>query len=261
MASAIARGIGDSKLVPYSQIHLSDLHPESASELAGRGAQVGSNNAAVVDAAAVLVLATKPDAVLPAVQKERAMLEQRKPLVISIAAGLTIAALEAALPPGTRVARVMPNTPALAGVGASGFALGTHATEHDAQLVLAILNSIGLGVRVAEKDLDAVTGVSGSGPAYVFMFIEAMADGGVRAGLPRAVAQQLAVQTVLGSAQLMRDTGRHPGQLKDQVASPGGTTIAAIHALESGGFRGIVMDAVLAATRRATEMGKPKSAL
>jgi len=257
MASAIARGIGEAKLLPYTQMHLSDLYPEIASDLKSRGAHVGSSNSDVVQVASVLVLATKPDAALPALQKERALLEQRKPLIISIAAGITIAALESALPPGARVVRVMPNTPSLVGAGASGFALGQHATDADAQIVTAILSSIGVALRVAEKDLDAVTGVSGSGPAYVFMFIEALADGGVRAGLTRTVAHQLAVQTVLGSAQLVRDTQRHPAQLKDQVASPGGTTIAAIHALENGGFRGVVMDAVLAAARRATEMGQP----
>ena len=144
---------------------------------------------------------------------------------------------------GNRVIRVMPNTPALVGASASAYSLGTHATKADAALAQTLLGSVGIALEVKEKLLDAVTGLSGSGPAYAFLMIEALADGGVAAGLPRDIAQKLAAQTLLGSAKMVLETGMHPGALKDAVCSPGGTTIAGIHALETGGFRGAVMSA------------------
>jgi pyrroline-5-carboxylate reductase len=152
------------------------------------------------------------------------------------------------------VIRVMPNTPCLIGRGASGFSLGLHATKADAAVVEQLLSTVGIAMEVPEKLLDAVTGLSGSGPAYVYLMIEALSDGGVRAGLPRDLATKLAAQTVLGSAEMVLSTGQHPGALKDAVTSPGGTTIAGLHALEQNGVRGALMDAVLAATERAREL-------
>ena len=149
----------------------------------------------------------------------------------------------------------MPNTPALVGMSATAFAGNSNATAADIELVTRLFEAIGVAFPVAEKWLDAVTGLSGSGPAYVYVMIEALADGGVLAGLPREIALRLAAQMVLGSAQMVLTTGRHPGALKDAVASPGGTTIAGLHALEQAGFRGAVMDAVLAASQRAAELG------
>lgn len=159
--------------------------------------------------------------------------ESQTPLIISIAAGVTLATLESALP-GHRVIRVMPNTPCLVGEAASAFSLGKHATDADRTLVKTLLDAVGLSMEVPETLLDAVTGLSGSGPAYVFQFIEALSDGGVMAGLPRNVAMQLAAQTVKGAAEMVLRTGKHPGELKDGVTSPGGTTIAGVEALEKG---------------------------
>jgi pyrroline-5-carboxylate reductase len=157
---------------------------------------------------------------------------------------------------GAHVVRVMPNIPCVVGAGAAGFAGGAHATAADLEKVGVILNSFGVGMPVEEKYLDAVTGLSGSGPAYVFLFIEALADGGVQAGLSRDVALKLALQTVYGAARMALESAKHLGELKDEVTSPGGTTIAGLHALEQKGFKGIVMDAVLSATKRSQELGK-----
>ena len=150
----------------------------------------------------------------------------------------------------------MPNTPCLVDASASGFAPGEHATEDDIALVQALLDTVGRAFRVPEHLLDAVTGLSGSGPAFVYLVIEALSDGGVRVGLPREIATALAAQTVMGAAKMVLETGQHPGVLKDMVASPGGTTIAGLHELERAGVRGALMNAVEAASRRATELGK-----
>src|SRR5205807_6670554 len=155
-----------------------------------------------------------------------------------------------------RLIRVMPNTPCLVGASASAYTPGESATAEDTALVDRLLNAVGRAFRLPEHLLDAVTGLSGSGPAFVYVMIEALSDGGVRMGLPRDVATVLAAQTVLGSAKMVLETGQHPGVLKDMVASPGGTTIAGLHALERGGLRAAFMDAVEAATKRATELGK-----
>jgi pyrroline-5-carboxylate reductase len=150
----------------------------------------------------------------------------------------------------------MPNIPCVVGVGAAGYAAGAHATAKDMEKVGLILNSFGIGLAVEEKYLDAVTGLSGSGPAYVFLFIESLADGGVQMGLARDVALKLALQTVYGSARMALESGKHLGELRDEVTSPGGTTIAGLYALEQKGFRGTVMEAVVSATRRSQELGK-----
>jgi pyrroline-5-carboxylate reductase len=173
-----------------------------------------------------------------------------------VAAGVPLSGIETHLAPGARVVRVMPNLPCVVGAGAAGYAAGAHATPTDLEHVGSILNSFGVAMRVEEKYLDAVTGLSGSGPAYVFLFIEALADGGVQAGLTRDVALKLAMQTVYGAARMALESSKHPGELKDEVASPGGTTIAGIYALEQKGFRGTVMDAVVKATERSRELGK-----
>ena len=202
----------------------------------------------------VVFLAVKPQ-IMESVLKELSPQLQANQLVVSIAAGIRIATLESWLPPGIRVIRVMPNTPCLVGEGASAVSRGTHATEGDSQLVVDLLSSVGIVESVPEKLLDAVTGLSGSGPAYVFQMIEALSDGGVKTGLPRDVATRLAAQTLLGAARMVLQTGDHPGVLKDAVTSPGGTTIAGLHELELGGLRAALMNAVEGATRRSIELG------
>jgi pyrroline-5-carboxylate reductase len=167
-----------------------------------------------------------------------------------------LAKLEAGLKEGARVIRVMPNTPALLGASASAFALGKSARPEDAALAQKLLESVGLAVQLKESLLDAVTGLSGSGPAYIYLIIEALSDGGVAAGLPRDVATKLAAQTVLGSAKMVLETGMHPGALKDMVTSPGGTTIEGLHELEKGKLRGTLISAVRAATEKSKKLGQ-----
>ena len=177
-------------------------------------------------------------------------------LLISIAAGVPLRRLEAGLPTGARIVRVMPNTPALVNASATAYALGKGARPEDGQLVGRLFSAVGLAVAVKEGLLDAVTGLSGSGPAYVFLMIEAMSDGGVAAGLPRDVATRLAAQTLFGSAKMLLETGQHPGALKDMVTSPGGTTIEGLHVLENAGVRGALIGAIRAATDKSRRLGE-----
>jgi pyrroline-5-carboxylate reductase len=204
----------------------------------------------------VILLCTKPHDVAAALREASAASNGKPLLIISIAAGITLDSLEMNSAADFRVIRAMPNTPALVGKGAAGYCLGSRATREDADLARQLLGSVGLAVEVPERLIDAVTGLSGSGPAYVYLVIEALADGGVRMGLPRADALRLAAQTVLGSAAMVLETGEHPAVLKDMVTSPGGTTIAGLAELERQGLRFALIDAVTAATRRATELGK-----
>jgi pyrroline-5-carboxylate reductase len=181
-------------------------------------------------------------------------------LVVSVAAGVPIESIEARLPDGAHVVRTMPNTPATALAGATAIAAGTHATDDDLATARALFEAVGRVVTLDEVLLDAVTGLSGSGPAYVMLIIEALADGGVKVGLHRDTALLLAAQTVFGSAKLLLETGEHPGRLKDMVTSPGGTAIAGLHTLESGALRKTLIDAVEAATKRSAELGEQMAA-
>lgn len=256
MASALARGFIEAKLTTADSIVAYD--PVAASGEAFKkstGAKLLESNKAVVAASDVVFLAVKPQQMLGVYDELTGGAAAGK-LVVSIAAGVTLAALSAGLGPKARYIRVMPNTPALVGHGASGYALGTDATADDAALVERLLGAVGRAYKLDEKLIDAVTGLSGSGPAFVYVMIEALSDGGVRVGLPRDVATGLAAQTVLGAAAMVLETGLHPGVLKDQVTSPGGTTIAGLQALEQGAVRGDLIAAVEAATRRAVELGK-----
>jgi len=256
MASAMIKGLINVKMFRPDQIHCSDPSQAQLDQLREFGVHTTTDNSAVARACKILIIAVKPHIVAPAVNQISGLIS-RDHLLVSIAAGVTIQSISALLPKGTRVVRVMPSTPALVGLGASGYALGPNATAEDGQTVMKILSAVGVAHQLPEKNLDAVTGVSGSGPAYVFVMIEAMADGGVRAGLSREVALSLATQTVLGSAKMVLETGKHPAQLKDSVASAGGTTIAGLHELEKGAFRAAVINCVVAATNRATELSLP----
>ena len=217
--------------------------------------QVTDNNQAAAAAEEVLLVAVKPQ-ILETVAAEIAdrSLSRAKPLVISILAGVPLSRLEAIFP-DQAVIRAMPNTPATVGEGMTAIAPGKGVEERHLSLARAIFQAVGEVVEVPESWMDAVTGLSGSGPAYVALMIESLADGGVAAGLPRAIAAQLALQTVLGTAQLLRESGWHPAELKDRVTSPGGTTIAGIAQLEKAGFRSALIQAVKAAYNRARELG------
>ena len=226
---------------------------------AGAGVQLCDSATEAVKGANVVILAVKPQVMHDAIQPLAAAIKsgsQSPPLVVSIAAGISIAKLEQLLPSGTHVIRVMPNTPCLIGRGASGLATGSAATADDARMISELLATVGIVEVVPEPLLDAVTGLSGSGPAYVFQMIEALSDGGVKMGLPRATATRLAAQTLAGAAEMLLSTGQHPGVLKDAVTSPGGTTIAGLHAMEQGGVRAALIDAVEAATLRSRELGQ-----
>jgi pyrroline-5-carboxylate reductase len=260
MATALIRGLLSSKTLRPDQIRGSDLRAEHLAQLEKEyGIKTHTSNSELLAWANVLVLAVKPqgiDRVLDQVAGEL----NSDTLVISIAAGVPIQAIEARLPDGIRVLRAMPNTAAMALAGATGIAPGSRATATDIEFSQALFNATGRSVVLDESLLDAVTGLSGSGPAYVMLIIDALADGGVKMGLHRETALLLAAQTVYGSAKLLLETGEHPGRLKDMVTSPGGTTIAGLHTLESGGLRHTLMNAVEVATRRATELGAAMAA-
>jgi pyrroline-5-carboxylate reductase len=258
MATALAKGLLNAGLVQPNQLCAADPVATARQHFhAQTEAQTFATNLPAALPANVLILATKPDQVVAALSEIAGVFTQnRNLLLISIAAGVTLAKLEAVLPAGVRVIRVMPNTPALVGVGAAAYALGTHATAADGDLAQQLLSAVGVALPVKESLLDAVTGLSGSGPAYVYQFIEALSDGGVAAGLPRDVATRLAAQTVLGGAKMVLETGQHPGVLKDQVTSPGGTTIEGLHQLEKGALRATVMSAVRAATDKSRQLGQ-----
>jgi pyrroline-5-carboxylate reductase len=256
MATALARGFVRAKLVTARQLMAGDVSETACAAFAKEvGAKTTAFNPDVVKFADVLILAVKPDQVGGVLAEIREQFTE-KHLLISIAAGVTLAKLEAGLGAGSRLVRVMPNTPALVGASASAFAPGKSALPADGELAHKLLSAVGVAFPVKESLLDAVTGLSGSGPAYVYQFIEALSDGGVAAGLPREVATRLAAQTVLGAAKMVLETGQHPGALKDMVTSPGGTTIEGLHELEKGKFRGIVMSAVRAAAEKSKKLGQ-----
>jgi pyrroline-5-carboxylate reductase len=256
MATALARGFIAAGCAEPARIVASDVAPAARQNFASAtGANVVDHNSDVLQQSDVVFLAVKPQMMPDVLADIRPQIQSRH-LVISVAAGVTLKALETGLDAETRLVRVMPNTPCLVGASASGFALGGRATAADAQLVETLLSSVGVAFALPESQLDAVTGLSGSGPAFVYVMIEALSDGGVRMGLPRNVATRLAAQTVFGAAKMVLETGTHPAALKDAVASPGGTTIAGLHAMERGGLRAALIDAVEAATLRSRELGR-----
>jgi pyrroline-5-carboxylate reductase len=254
MGSALIQGVLEAKVCQPEQITVHDRLAEPAEMLGTEsGIRVATGNQEVAASADVIVLCVKPDDAARALAEAGNALEGK--LLISILAGKTIASLRSAAGLKCRVVRVMPNTAVLVQKGASAYATGDGVTEEDVALVETIFTSVGRAFRVKESLLDAVTGLSGSGPAYVYLFIEALSDGGVQAGLPRDLATQLAVQTVAGAAEMVSQTMMHPAVLREMVTSPGGTTVAGLAELEKAGLRFAVMGAVRAATERSRELG------
>jgi pyrroline-5-carboxylate reductase len=256
MATALARGWLKAGLIAAQETMASDPVEQARTAFTGdTGLRSTPDNREVVSANDLLLLAVKPQS-MPALMQELRPALQARHVVVSIAAGITLHQLAEGLGKERRLIRVMPNTPCLVGASASAYAPAETARPEDIALVDRLLKAVGLAFRLPEHLLDAVTGLSGSGPAFVYVMIEALSDGGVRMGLPREVATALAAQTVFGAAKMMLESGAHPGVLKDMVASPGGTTIAGLHAMERGRVRAAFMDAVEAATLRATALGR-----
>jgi pyrroline-5-carboxylate reductase len=256
MAEALIRGLVKGGHVAADRIVASGPRKERLAALARDYAiRTTTDNREVARAADLLVLAVKPQ-ILDKVLREVGDKLQPATLLVSIAAGVDTETIEDAVTDGVRVVRAMPNTPALVGAGATAVAPGKHAGEADLATARALFDAVGITVVLDETHLDAVTGLSGSGPAYIFLILEALADAGVKVGLSRRDAQRLAAQTVMGSAKLLLDTDEHPGKLKDMVTSPGGTAIAGLHTLEEGGLRTTLINAVETATKRARELGR-----
>jgi len=256
MGEALIKGLLEASLVPATSIHATDVRLERLKELDRRyGIQVSSDNADVVRHSDIVILAVKPQ-IIDAVLKEIAPAVTRRKLLISVAAGVSTAKIRAVLHKEARLIRVMPNTPALVLEGVTAIAKADNLEPDDLDTAGEIFSAVGRVVVLDEALMDAVTGLSGSGPAYVAVVIESLADGGVRMGLDRITAMTLATQTVLGAAKLLLETGMHPGALKDMVSSPGGTSIAGVAALEEGGIRTTFIKAVERATVRSRELGQ-----
>ncbi len=257
MATALARGFVEAGVIKAGSIRASDP-VAAAREAFARdvpGVNVGDDNVSIVKRADVVLLAVKPQQMTDVLA---GICDAVPPdaLVVSIAAGITLERLAAGLAQGQRIVRVMPNTPCLIGRGASCFSLGSHATKTDAENVATLFSAVGAAFEVPESLLDAVTGLSGSGPAFVYSMIEAMSEGGVNGGLPPKLAAELAARTAAGAAEMVLNTGETPAVLRDRVTSPGGTTQAGLTVLKEQHFHDAVVDAVTAATRRSAELGR-----
>jgi pyrroline-5-carboxylate reductase len=255
MAEALIKGLISAGTAATDHILVSDISTDRLAHLHQTYGVTRTGNSEAAREADIILLCVKPQVVERALAEIASAIDDKK-LVVSIAAGIATAKIEKALKVGSHVVRVMPNTPALVLAGAAALAAGKNATAEDLALTQSIFNSVGRAVIVEEKLMDAVTGLSGSGPAYVFMIIDALSDAGVKAGLPRQLALELAAQTVYGAARMVLETNEHPGKLRDMVTSPGGTTIEGLHALEKGKLRATLMNAVEAATARSRELGK-----
>jgi len=256
MAEALAKGIINASLSSADKIIASDVDNKRCQILEkDTGIKTTQENKKVTSESDIIILAVKPN-IIGSILKELKNDITPKHLVVSIAAGIPLDFIESALNKGCRVVRVMPNTPCLVGETAAGYALGKAATQDDGELVGEILNAVGKSYLLEEKHLDAVTGLSGSGPAFVYTVIEALSDGGVKMGLPRDISTKLAAQTVLGAAKMVLESGMHTGELRDFVTSPGGTTIAGLHALEKGSIRNALINAVETATKKSKRLGK-----
>lgn len=254
MASAITKGIIDKKIAKPEDIMVSRRNHDKLQEAKKTfGVVVTTDNKEVAKKADVIILAVKPQMMSDVINEIKDCITEDK-LIISIAAGKSIDWIGTQFGKTLKIVRCMPNTPALVGAGCSGICFNKEVTETDKAFTMSVFNSLGLALEVPESQMDVVVGVSGSSPAYVFMFMEAMADAAVVAGMPRQQAYQFVAQAVMGSAKLMLDTGRHPGELKDMVCSPGGTTIEAVKVLEEKGMRAAVMDATLSCIEKSKKL-------
>lgn len=254
MGSTLVTGFLNAGLVTPENVLVSDPRRASLEALQERFPVKGTtNNSEVIQDGGIVVCAVKP-AQIKAVLEEISPLLTPEHLLVSIAAGISLKFLETHLPPGVPVVRAMPNVPAMIGEGMTALALGESAGEDEREAIEALFRAVGKVITLSEENLDAVTGLSGCGPGYIAVIIEALADGGVKAGLPRQVAMDLTIQTVLGTARMLQSTGDHPGELKDRVSSPGGSTISGLHVLEKGGLRGLLISAVETATKRSGEL-------
>tara|TARA_Y100000758_G_scaffold279512_1_gene225979 strand:- start:23 stop:853 length:831 start_codon:yes stop_codon:yes gene_type:complete len=262
MAEALLKGLLAASSIGPKDILVSDLLSERLEYLNKEyKVKTTDDNRKLVQKCDILILAVKPQVVKKVLESFSDLVDSNK-IIISVAAGISINFIEDALGSERKknisVIRTMPNTPALVQEGATAICGGEYSTKRDLKVAHYIFKAIGETVDIEEIHMDAVTGLSGSGPAYVFMIIEALSDAGVKVGLSREVSNTLTIQTILGSAKLARDGGKHPGQLKDMVTSPGGTTISGLHMLEEGGIRNALMNAVEMATQRSRELGKNK---
>lgn len=255
MAFAMIRGFINQKMVAPQQIIASDIDGGSRETIRQLGASVTPCNKETATKSDILFLSVKPQVISSVLSEIKSVLSDRT-LIISVAAGVEISTIQGVLGENVRVIRVMPNTPMLIGKGASGFARGPNVTDCDIRVAKGFLDSVGLSMETSESSLDAVTGVSGSGPSYALTLMEAMADGGVKMGLSRQVALTLAAQTVAGAAEMFLATRQHPALMRDEIVSPAGKTAHANHALEKGGFRNTVINAVEAATLRSIELSR-----
>ncbi len=256
MAEALIKGVLRATLSSKDEIIVSDVDQKRCQILEEEtGVKTTQENDKVISDADIIILAIKPN-VMGKILEELKNNITSKHIVVSIAAGIPLDFIESFLNEGCRAIRVMPNTPCLVGETAAAYALGKSATLNDGQLVGQILNAVGKSFLLEEKQLDAVTGLSGSGPAFIYMVIEALTDGGVKMGLPRDVSTTLAAQTAFGAAKMVLEAGMHIGELKDFVTSPGGTTIEGLHALEKGGVRDSLITAVEVATKKSKRLGK-----
>jgi pyrroline-5-carboxylate reductase len=256
MAEALIKGMLAAGVAKADSIIVNDVSTDRLDHLQKTyGVVIQKSQKDAVSSAGIILLCVKPQIMDVVLNKIEAVADKEK-LIISIAAGVTVARIEKLLTKGPRVIRVMPNTPALVLSGAAGIAAGSTSTASDLMTAQQIFGAVGRAVVVEEKLMDAVTGLSGSGPAYVFTIIEALADAGVKQGIPRQLALELSAQTVYGAAKMVLETNEHPGKLRDMVTSPGGTTIEGLHALEKGKLRAVLMNAVEAATLRSKELGK-----
>ena len=259
MGEALINGILRAGLSSSDKIMVSDVDKKRLQILEKEaGIKTTQDNKKITSNSDIIILAVKPN-MMGSVLDELNSEITSKHLIISIAAGIPLSFIESSLNKGCRAIRVMPNTPCLVGETAAGYALGKKATRNDGKLVGQILDAVGKSFLLEEKYLDAVTGLSGSGPAFIYVVIEALADGGVKMGLPRDVAITLAAQTAFGAAKMVLESGTHIGQLRDSVTSPGGTTIEGLHALEKGGIRNALIDAVETATKKSKSLGKALS--